>query len=158
MHLQSEGLEICILPKNTETKKDKASTMVKLHPHLREDLKQEYQSVKGPYELWSNLAKRYGHQKNALYPLARYEWLNMHIQDFKTIIEYNSDVRHITSTMKICGETVTDKDMLEKTVSTFSATNMLLQQQYGNCGFTQHSDLNTCFLVAEQNNELLFKI
>ncbi|CAM8982937.1 unnamed protein product [Rhodiola kirilowii] len=34
----------------------------------------------------------------------------------------------ITSQMKLCGEKITDKEMLEKTFSTFHASNMLLQQ------------------------------
>ena len=41
--------------------------------------------------------------------------------------------------------------MLEKTYTTFHASNMLLQQQYGERRFTKY------FLVAEQNNELLLK-
>ncbi|KAK4389913.1 hypothetical protein Sango_2328300 [Sesamum angolense] len=34
---------------------------------------------------------------------------------------------------------------------------MLLQQQYREKGFTKHSELISCLLVAEQNNELLLK-
>ena len=47
--------------------------------------------------------------------------------------------------------------MLEKTFSTFHASNMLLQQQYREKGFTKYSNLISCLLVAEQNNELLMK-
>ncbi|XP_068328772.1 uncharacterized protein [Pyrus communis] len=36
----------------------------------------------------------------------------------------------ISSQMKLCGETITEEDMLEKTFSTFHASNVLLQQQY----------------------------
>ncbi|XP_024164095.1 uncharacterized protein LOC112171093 [Rosa chinensis] len=63
----------------------------------------------------------------------------------------------ITSQMNLCGETVTQAMMLEKTFSTFHASNMVLQQQYRERGFTKYSDLISYLLVAEQNNELLMK-
>ena len=47
--------------------------------------------------------------------------------------------------------------MLEKTFITFHTSNVLLQQQYGERRFTKYSKLISCFLVAEQNNELLMK-
>ncbi|XP_031096930.1 uncharacterized protein LOC116001183 [Ipomoea triloba] len=60
-------------------------------------------------------------------------------------------------TLLLCGEKITDDDMLEKTFSTFHASNMVLQQQYREKGFTKYSQLISCLLVAEQNNELLLK-
>ena len=59
--------------------------------------------------------------------------------------------------MKLCGEKITDEDMLEKTYTTFYASNVLLQQQYRERRFTKYSELIACLLVAEQNNELLLK-
>ncbi|XP_076932942.1 uncharacterized protein LOC143598671 [Bidens hawaiensis] len=61
------------------------------------------------------------------------------------------------SRLILCGENITDKELLEKTFSTFHASNMLLQQQYRERGFTKYSELISCLLVAEQNNELLMK-
>ncbi|CAM8962837.1 unnamed protein product [Rhodiola kirilowii] len=63
----------------------------------------------------------------------------------------------ITSQMKLCGDKITDKEMLEKTFSTFHASNMVLLQQYRERGFTKYAELISCLLVAEQNNELLMK-
>ena len=63
----------------------------------------------------------------------------------------------ITSQLTLCGEKITDEEMLEKTFSTFHASNMLLQQQYRERGFKKYCDLISCLLVAEQNNELLMK-
>ncbi|XP_074346851.1 uncharacterized protein LOC141685658 [Apium graveolens] len=64
----------------------------------------------------------------------------------------------ITSHLKLRGENITDKDMLEKTYSTFHANNMLLQQQYRERKFQKYSKLISVLLLAEQNNELLIKI
>ncbi|KAM1016799.1 hypothetical protein ACFX11_046440 [Malus domestica] len=59
--------------------------------------------------------------------------------------------------MKLCGDTITEEDMLEKTFSTFHASNVLLQQQYKAQGFTKYNQLISVLLVAEQNNENLMK-
>ena len=90
-------------------------------------------------------------------PKARYEWIHLRLQDFKTVSEYNSAVFKISSQLKLCGEKITDEDLLEKTFSTFHASNVLLQQQYREKGFKKYSELISCLLVAEQNNELLMK-
>ncbi|XP_068344053.1 uncharacterized protein [Pyrus communis] len=63
----------------------------------------------------------------------------------------------INSQMKLCGKTITKEDMLEKTFNTFHASNVLLQQQYKERGFTKYNQLISLLLVAEQNNELLMK-
>ncbi|XP_022007633.2 uncharacterized protein LOC110906875 [Helianthus annuus] len=49
------------------------------------------------------------------------------------------------------------KEMLEKTFLKFHPSNVILQQQYRERGFTKYSELISCLLVAEQNNELLMK-
>ncbi|XP_060171498.1 uncharacterized protein LOC132602738 [Lycium barbarum] len=63
----------------------------------------------------------------------------------------------ITSILTLCGEKISDSDKLEKTLSTFHASNVLLQQQYREKGFTKYCDLIAHLLVAEQNNDLLMK-
>ncbi|XP_070675648.1 uncharacterized protein [Malus domestica] len=63
----------------------------------------------------------------------------------------------ITSQMKLCGDTITEEMLLEKTFNTFHAFNVLLQQYYRARGFTKYNQLISVLLVAEQNNELLMK-
>lgn len=60
----------------------------------------------------------------------------------------------IVSQLKLCGENITN-DLLEKIFFTFHVINIVLQQQYREKGFKKYADLISCFLVAEQNNELL---
>ncbi|XP_070035729.1 uncharacterized protein [Nicotiana tomentosiformis] len=55
------------------------------------------------------------------------------------------------------GEPMNNEDMLEKTISTFHASNMVLQEQYREKGFKKYSELISCFLVAEQHNAFLMK-
>ena len=79
------------------------------------------------------------------------------LQDFKSVIEYNSALFKISLQSKLCGENITDEDMLEKTFTTFHASNVLLQQQYRERRFTKYSELIACLLVVEKNNELLLQ-
>ncbi|XP_026451567.1 uncharacterized protein LOC113351873 [Papaver somniferum] len=83
--------------------------------------------------------------------------MHLRLQDFKSVSAYNSALFQIVSRLKLCGETVTDADLLEKTYSTFHASNILLRQQYRERKFKKYSELISCLIVAEQNNELLLK-
>jgi hypothetical protein len=157
IHLNAMDLGDTIKEENTSSEQNKAKAMIFLRHHIHEGLKTEYLTVKDPAILWKDLKERYDHQKTVILPKARFDWLHLRLQDFKSVCDYNSAIFKITSQMKLCGENITDKDMLEKTFSTFHASNMLLQQQYRERGFTKYSELISCLLVAEQNNELLMK-
>ncbi|XP_073273254.1 uncharacterized protein [Primulina huaijiensis] len=125
VHLISMNLGDTIKEGNEMSQQDRAKALIFLRHHLNDGLKVEYLTVKEPRELWKNLKERFDHQRTT------------------------------SSTLILCGEKVTDQDMLEKTFSTFHASNVLLQQQYR--GFQRYSELISCLLVAEQNNELLMK-
>jgi hypothetical protein len=103
------------------------------------------------------LKERYEHQKTVILPKARYDWLHLRLQYYKSVSEYNSAMFRITSQLLLWGEKVIDDERLEKTYSTFNASNVLLQQQYHEKGFKKYSELISCLLVAAQYNELLMK-
>ena len=71
--------------------------MIFLRHHLDEGQKIDYLMVKDSLELWIDLKVRYDHLKATVLPRARYEWMHLRFQDFKTVIEYNSTVFRITS-------------------------------------------------------------
>ena len=79
--------------------------------------------MKDPLELWIGLKGRYDHLKATVLPRARYEWMHLRFQNYKIIIEHDSALFRITSQLKLCGETIKDKDMLEKTLTTFHPLN-----------------------------------
>ena len=81
--------------------------------------------------------------------------MHLRLQDFRTVAKYNSTLFKINSKLQLCGEKITKSDMLEKTHSTFHASNVLLQQQYLERRFAKYFELISCLLVVEQNNELL---
>ncbi|XP_070665173.1 uncharacterized protein [Malus domestica] len=53
--------------------------------------------------------------------------------------EYLTVEDPIISQMKLCGNTITEEMLLEKTYSTFHASNVLLQQQYRVRGYTEYN-------------------
>ncbi|XP_075515882.1 uncharacterized protein LOC142550691 [Primulina tabacum] len=130
VHLISMNLGDTIKEGNEMSQQDRAKALIFLRHHLNDGLKVEYLTVKEPRELWKNLKERFDHQRTVILPRARYEWMHIRLQDFKSVSDYNSALFKTSSTLILCGEKVTDQDMLEKTFSTFHASNVLLQQQY----------------------------
>ncbi|XP_009610481.1 uncharacterized protein [Nicotiana tomentosiformis] len=157
IHLDAKGLGDTIKEGNEASSQDKAKAMIFLRHHLDEGLKSEYLTLKDPFQLWTSLKERYDHLKVTVLLRSRREWMHLRLQDYKNISEYNSIVYRIISQLKLCGKPMNDEDMLEKTLSTFHASNMVLQQQYHEKGFRKYSELISCLLVAEQNNALLMK-
>ncbi|KAK8313262.1 hypothetical protein V6Z12_D01G097000 [Gossypium hirsutum] len=157
IHLDAKGLGNTILADKEASNQDKVKVMIFIRHHLHEGLKVEYLNVKDLLELWKILKERFDHQKTVILSKARYGWMHLWLQDFKTLSEYNSELFKISSQLKSYGENIIDEDLLEKTFSTFHATNVLLQQQYREKGFKMYFGLISCLLVAEQNNELLMK-
>ena len=124
---------------------------------MHESLQTQYLSVRDPQTLWKRLKDRYDHTKTIILPQAQYDWQNLRLQDFKSVSDYNSALFDIVSLLELCGIKLTDAELLEKTFSTFHASNIVLQQQYRQRQFATYSDLISVLLTAEQTNELLLK-
>ncbi len=156
-YLNVKGLGETIKAENTASSQDKAKAMIFIRHHIDEALISEYLYIKDPADLWAKLKERYDHVKTIDLPTASYEWLNLRLHDFSSVNEYNSSMFRITSKLKICGEPVTENDMLEKTLTTLHASNMLLQQQCREKNLTRYSELIILLCMAEKNNDLLLK-
>ncbi|XP_021738394.1 uncharacterized protein LOC110704888 [Chenopodium quinoa] len=139
------------------TEQDKAKALVLLRHHLHEGLKTKYMMVEDPKELWDCLNERFGHHKRVLLPKALFDWTNLRFQDFKSVIDYNLTIHEIVYILRYCDHPVSDEHMIEKTLTTFHASNILLQEQYRERGFKKFNELMSVLLVAEQNSELLLK-
>ncbi|KAM3343164.1 hypothetical protein P3S68_028130 [Capsicum galapagoense] len=126
IHLDAMGLGDAIKKQNTESSQNRAKAMIFLRHHLDEVLKIENLSTKDPFVLWNSLKERFDHLKMVIFPKARYEWMHLRFQDYKSVHEYNSSIFRISSQLKLCGDIVNDNDMMEKTLSTFHASNVLL--------------------------------
>ena len=72
---------------NQRSLQDRAKALIFLRHHLHEDLKIEYLTVKDPLILWTELKKRFDHQKTVILPKAHYDWMHLRLQDFKSVSE-----------------------------------------------------------------------
>ncbi|KAM3361647.1 hypothetical protein P3S68_016501 [Capsicum galapagoense] len=157
IHLDAMDLGDSIKNENTASSQNRAKAIIFLRHHFDEVLKIEYLTTKDPLVLWNSLKERFDHLKMVILPKAQYEWMHLRFQDYKSVHEYNSVMFRISSQLKLYGETVNDNGMMEKTFSTFHASNVLLRQQYQVKGFKKYAELSSHFLAAEQNNDLLMK-
>lgn len=101
IHLQSKKLGETIKEGNKMSPKERALALIFLHHHIHDDLKNEYFTEEDPAGLWKSLKDRYDHQKMVILPAAQNEWLNLRLQDYKTVSEYNSALFNIVSRLKI---------------------------------------------------------
>ncbi|KAL1193275.1 hypothetical protein V5N11_017108 [Cardamine amara subsp. amara] len=153
--LKFKGLGECIVDENNEDERNRYKAISIIRHHLAESLKNQYVSMENPLKLWQALKTRYDHHKTVMLPKARHEWRNLRFMDYKSVEENNSAMFKIISKMNLCGEEITEEEMLEKTFSTFHTSNIVLQQQYRGQKFKTYSELISCLLLAEKNNELV---
>ncbi|CAL2260444.1 unnamed protein product [Prunus armeniaca] len=142
IYLCANSLGKTIVDGSDASPKENAKAMIFLRRHIHETLKIEYVAVDDLLVLWKALCKRYNHQKTVILPRARYEWTHLRFQNFKSVSEYNLAMHKITSPMKLCGENISEEDMLEKILNTFHASNVLLQQQYRHGGSSPFPEVN----------------
>jgi hypothetical protein len=55
-----------------------------------------------------------------------HDLINLRVQNFATIASYNSELFRITSQLAICGHKMDVEEQIERTMSTFHATNLIL--------------------------------
>jgi hypothetical protein len=63
--------------------------------HLHHDLRSEYVMEEESHSLWVALKGRYEQQKAILLPEANHEWTQIHLQDFKSIEDYNHAIHKV---------------------------------------------------------------
>ncbi|XP_048605329.1 uncharacterized protein LOC125582916 [Brassica napus] len=127
--LRSKDLGDTITKDNNSSDKDKYIAIYMIRHHLQENLKTQYMTIENPYDLWIALQRRYDHQKTVLLPKAQYDWKHIRFLDYKSVDEYNSVLFRIVSLLRLCGEKVTEEEMLNKTLHVSSnqhANNELL--------------------------------
>ena len=126
--------------------KDKTNTLIFICHHLHKNLKVQYLTIKDPMDLWTKLSERYDHMKIVILPQVQYAWQYLRLQDYKFM-----------AVATLCGVKITEAEMLEKTLSTFYTSNIILQQQYRHRVFKKYLKLILVLLTTEQANKLLLK-
>ena len=113
--------------------------------------------IKNPNELWQKLKSRFDHQKTIFHPRALSDWTHLRVLDFPTLVDFNNEIYRIISQLRLCGQNITEEELIEKTLSIFPPVHAVLAQQYKNMRFTNHSDLMSLLLLAEKQNKLLLR-
>jgi hypothetical protein len=108
----------------------KAQALMFLRRHMAPSLRWEYMQVKDPYELWTALHGRFGNIQDTLLPDLKVKWNDIRFLDFKTVAEFNSEMLRLRAMLQFCKVTLTEADLIEKTLSTFPASALILSKQY----------------------------
>ena len=83
--------------------------------------------------------------------------MSLRYQDFESVDEYHFALSKVVYKLRLCGEVVTEEDLLEKTFLTADPRDLLLQHIYREKGFTTYNDLLSYLLLTEQSNKMLKK-
>ena len=113
--------------------------------------------MEDPADLWAQLHARFHHQQVLFLLQARTDWINLRVLDFPDFVTYNSEIHRIVSQLRLCGQEITDADLIEKTLSTFPHANAMMSQMYRNMKFKKHATLMAHLLMAEKNQQLLLR-
>jgi len=98
--------------------------------YLDDGLQIEYSNANDPKILWDKLKARFGHQRKVLLLLLMDQLNKLRFQDYKSVVAYNFAMHQIIAQLEFCGIIIIEEEKLEKTFSTFHASQVLLQQQY----------------------------
>ena len=97
IHLDAMNLGNTIKEENDASMHDRAKAWIFLRHHIDEGLKGEYLTIKDHFIIWNNLREQYDYQKTVILPKARYDWMHLRLQDFKSISDDNSALFKISS-------------------------------------------------------------
>ena len=111
--------------------------------HIDYSLRNQYLLVEKPDELWKELKSRFFHEKTIHLPQARNDWIQLRVLDFPNLLIFNGELHRIVTQLRMCGQTVEESELIDKTLSTFPSAAALLAQQYRNMKFSTHTKLMT---------------
>jgi hypothetical protein len=157
--LDGKNLLHAIKPNNDKkaTNAERAQALHFLRHHISSSLKNEYMTERDPQVLWNALHERFEKMETVLLPRVKREWQNLRYQDYKTVEDYNAKLYGIVTRMKLCGTTLTESDLIEKTLSTFHPKLTYLSRQYKKEKYKKYIDLSNALQQDQGEDEELMQ-
>ena len=88
-------------------------------------------------------------------------WHSLRFCDFKSVLDYNSEALRIKSLMEFCGKEITNAMLIEKTLSTFPVSALIIAKNYqiyvNARRITRFHELIGAINVAEKHDNILVK-
>jgi hypothetical protein len=125
--------------------------------HIDPDLKSEYVQEEEPSVLWTALQNRYEQQKAVILPEANHDWIHLHLQDYKSIGDYNHNVYKICAKLQFCDKEPSDKYKIEKTLTIMLPSDRVLKHQYRAQNYQCYSKRIQDLLQAEKHDDLTIR-
>nr|XP_011470508.1 PREDICTED: uncharacterized protein LOC105353228 [Fragaria vesca subsp. vesca] len=110
-------------------------------------------------ELWDALKGRFGNIHDTLLLELTVQWNEIRLLDYKRVHDFNKDMLRLKARLNFCGKELTEDDMIQKTLSTFPTSSLILANQYrleyDNKRITTFNKLINLLQVAERHSEVL---
>ena len=146
-------------PNDQPSVKVQANALMFLRRHIDPSLRWEYLHLKSPKELWDSLKGRFGNIHNTLLPELQVQWNNIRLLDYKRVNDFNKDMLQLKARLIFCDKVITEEEMLQKTLSTFPTSALILANQYrmevDNKRITTYNKLINLLQVAERHDHIL---
>ncbi|KAG5460144.1 MAG: hypothetical protein BJ554DRAFT_7845, partial [Olpidium bornovanus] len=133
----------------------RAKAISYLWRHMARPLLDQYVLKHNPAALWKALAGRFNNQQVLLLPRAQDSWMTLRVLDYPSIASYDAKLHSIVAQLRLCGESVSEAQMIQKTLSTMPVASAVLAQQMRNMAFQSYDALMTHLRLVERNHELL---
>ena len=104
----------------------KARVLLIMRKHIDYSLRNQYLLVEKPDELRKELKLRFFHKKTIHLPQAQNDWIQLRVLDFPTLLSFNAELYRIVTQLRMCGQTVEESELIDKTLSTFPSAATLL--------------------------------
>ena len=155
--LNGKNLLKTIKPKSGESSSEteNAQALHFLRHHLSTTLKNEYMTERNPKVLWDSLHERFEKIESVLLPKVERKWQNLRFQDYKTVEEYNTALYGIVTRMKLCGRTLEDKDLINKTLSTFHPKLTYVSRPYKKDNYKTYVALSNALQQDHGEDEII---
>ena len=128
-----------------------------LQRHMETTLQIQFMHIRDPVVLCAELNARFKDQEMLYLPQARADWANFCVMDFSKILAYDEELHRIVSNLRVCGEPVSNGEMIEKTLSTVPPARISLAQNIRHMKIKKYSKLIQQLMLAKTQHQTMMR-